>query len=115
MQQELEHLLDGVELDYTYQGGGQIIASFAQGQLQYRWLSGPFEGVEESGLRYRSRRLGDEMYVVNWHDVENCNFATLIVDLANKKVYSSALIYYGSENETEHFGEATINEVRRSD
>ena len=45
MDEQLGQPLDGLELDYTYEGGGQIIASFSHGRLEYRWLSGPFEGV----------------------------------------------------------------------
>jgi hypothetical protein len=55
MYEQLGQPLDGLELDYTYEGGGQIIASFSHGRLKYRWLSGPFEGVEESGLNYQCR------------------------------------------------------------
>lgn len=66
--------LDGLELDYTYDGGGQIIVSFSERRLGYRWLSGPFEGVEESGLSYNSRHLRDEIFLVNWHDTDNSNF-----------------------------------------
>ena len=53
MDEQLGQPLDGLELDYTYEGGGQIIASFSHGRLKYRWLSGPFEGVEETGLNYQ--------------------------------------------------------------
>jgi hypothetical protein len=56
MCEQLEQPLDGLKLDYTYEGGGRIIASFSRGQLQYRWLSGPFEGVEETGLKYSIRQ-----------------------------------------------------------
>jgi hypothetical protein len=114
MVEQLEQPLDGLKIDYTYEGGGQIIASFSQGQLRYRWLSGPFEGVEETGLKYRSRHLRDEIYLVNWHDTDNSNFVTLVIDLAQKKIHSSALLYYGSENEVESFAEAAINQASRS-
>ena len=77
MDEQLGQPLDGLELDYTYEGGGQIIASFSHGRLKYRWLSGPFEGVEESGLNYQSRHVRDEIYLVNWHDKDNSNFVTL--------------------------------------
>jgi len=115
MDEQLGQSLDGLELDYTYEGGGQIIASFSHGRLKYRWLSGPFEGVEESGLNYQSRHVRDEIYLVNWHDKDNSNFVTLIIDLARKKIHSSALLYYGSENEVESFAEAAINQASRSE
>ena len=73
-----------------------------------------FEGVEETGLNYQSRHVRDEIYLVNWHDKDNSNFVTLIIDLARKRIHSSALLYYGSENEVESFAEAVINEAKRS-
>jgi hypothetical protein len=60
-----------LELDYTYSSGGHLIASFYAGQLKYQWLSGPFEGVEESDLTYKSRKIGPEQCVINWHDLDN--------------------------------------------
>jgi hypothetical protein len=35
------------------------------------------------------------------------------IDFAGKKVYSSALLYYGSQNEVESFSEAAINRASR--
>jgi hypothetical protein len=107
-------LLDGLELDYTYSSGGHLIASFYAGQLKYRWLSGPFEGVEESGLTYKSKKIGPEQYVINWHDLDNSNFVTLIIDLEKKVLHSSALLYYGTEKEVTSFDGAVINSIRRA-
>ena len=92
-------LLDGLELDYTYSSGGHLIASFYAGQLKYRWLSGPFEGVEESDLTYKSKKIAPEQYVINWHDLNHSNFVTLIIDLEEKVLHSSAVLYYGTEKE----------------
>jgi len=56
---------DNVELDYTYSAGGNIIATFEKGLARYRWLSGPFQGVEERNLQYQSRQIGEGLFVVN--------------------------------------------------
>jgi hypothetical protein len=53
---------DNVELDYTYSSGGSITTTFENGFVRYRWLSGPFEGVEERDLKYQSRRIGDDFF-----------------------------------------------------
>jgi hypothetical protein len=55
------------------------------------------------------RYAAKQLYLVNWHDTDKSNFVTLVIDLARKKLYSSALLYYGSQNEVESFSEATIN------
>jgi hypothetical protein len=107
-------LLDGVELDYTYSSGGHLITSFYAGQLKYRWLSGPFEGVEESDLTYKSKKIGPEQYVINWHDLDNSNFVTLIIDLEKKVLHSCALLYYGTEKEVTSFDGAIINSIKRT-
>jgi hypothetical protein len=108
-------LLDGVEVNYTYSGGWQIILSFYAGQLRYRWLSGPFEGVIESDLRYQAAAIGTEKSLVNWHDTKNSNFVTLLFDFDEKVVHSSALLYYGTEQELTSFDTAVINNVSRAE
>lgn len=104
---------DNIELDYTYSGGGRITATLEKGLVRYRWLSGPFQGVEERDLKYQSKRIDEEAFVVNWHDKVNFNFVTLFIDLANKLVHSSALLYYGTGNEVTSFDTAAIGDIRR--
>lgn len=104
---------ESVELDYTYSGGGSITAAFEKGLARYRWLSGPFEGVEERDLSYQSKRIGEDAFVVNWHDKANFNFVTLFIDLVAKHVHSSALLYYGTEKEVTSFDTAAITDIRR--
>lgn len=90
---------DDIALDYTYSAGGSITAAFEKGFARYRWLSGPFQGVEEHDLKYRSKRIGEDVFVVNWHDKSNFNFVTLVINLSDKVVHSSALLYYGTPKE----------------
>lgn len=104
---------DNSELDYTYSSGGSITTTFEKGFVRYRWLSGPFEGVEERNLKYQSKRIGDDTFVVNWHDKLNYNVVTLFIDLTNKRVHSSALLNYGTPNEVTSFDTAVISGVRR--
>lgn len=104
---------DNIELDYTYSAGGSITAAFEKGLVRYRWLSGPFQGVEERDLKYQSKRIGEDAFVVNWHDKVNFNFVTLLFDLSNKLVHSSALLYYGTPNEVTSFDTAVVGDIRR--
>jgi hypothetical protein len=104
--------LAGVQLDYTYEDGGRVVLSFEDGQLSYRWLSGPFEGVEERGLQYQHSAIRPNLYVISWHDTDNFNFVTLIVDLEHNVLQSSAVLYYGTEDEVTSFARANINAVR---
>ena len=77
-------------------------------KLSYRWTEGQFKGAAVSDRIYKSRKIRDEMYLVNWHDKENKNFTSLIIDLKNKKLFGSALGRYGTEDEMTIFDEATI-------
>jgi hypothetical protein len=104
---------DDIALDYTYSTGGSITAAFEKGLARYTWLSGPFQGVEERDLEYRSKRVGEEVFVVNWHDKSNFNFVTLFIDLRTKVVHSSALLYYGTPKEVTSFDTAVISSIRR--
>jgi hypothetical protein len=104
---------DNIEIDYTYSAGGSITTTFESGLARYRWLSGPFQGVEERDLKYQSRCIGEDAFVVNWHDRINCNFVTLLIDLRSKLVHSSALLYYGTPNEVTSFDTGVVSAIRR--
>lgn len=107
-QESVDQALSQIELEYTYLDGGTVVLTIKE-KLSYRWTAGSFKGVAVSDRIYKSRRIGDEMYLVNWHDTENKNFVNVIIDLKNQKVYGSGLIAYETENETSGFDEATIN------
>ena len=103
-----EQFLDGKELEYTYSDGGKVVLSFYGGLLKYRWVAGPFEGRIEENLAYRSREIRDGQYAICWHDKQNSNFATLIIDLSRNALQGSAILDYGGENELIMFDVATI-------
>ena len=113
MNRQPEHLLDGAEFEYYYQNGSAVAISFYSGKLKYKWIAGVFEGVEEKDLAYDSRKIGEDLYLVNWHDKNNSNFVTLIVNLQQNVLYSSALVYYGTEREIALFDGAIIEHVMR--
>ena len=106
-QESVDQALSQIELEYTYSDGGNVVLTIKE-KLSYRWTEGPFKGAAVSDRIYKSRKIGDEMYLVNWHDKENKNFTSLIIDLKNKKLFGSALGKYCTEDETPIFDEATI-------
>ena len=97
-QESVDQALSQIELEYTYSDGGAVILTIKE-KLSYRWTAGPFKGAAVSDRIYKSRKIDDEMYLVNWHDTENKTFVSLIIDLKNKKLFGSALIKYGTEEE----------------
>ena len=112
-QEASPQLLDGTELEYTYTDGGAVVLSFYDGKLKYRWTAGQFAGTEVAALVYKSRRIGDELYLVSWHDVDNLNFVTLVINLQQNVLHSSAVVGYGTDREVTLFDGAIIERVNR--
>lgn len=52
-----------------------------------------------------------EVFVVDWHDKTNFNFVTLVLDLPNRLVHSSALLHYGTQNEVTSFDTAAVTGI----
>lgn len=110
-----EHLLDGTSFQYFYKAGGGLEIAFADGKLQYEWISGPRKGNHAENIPYQSRIIGDDMYLVNWHQPDKPDFVTLVINLRKQVLFSSAILRVGSENEMIHFKEAVIKEIKRTD
>ena len=108
-----QHVLDGTRFEYFYQGGGGLQIAFADGQLQYEWISGPRKGNNAKEIPYQSREIGEDVYLVNWHEKDKPDFVTLIIDLKQNRLYSSAILRYGTSKEMIHFKESTIKHVKR--
>jgi len=112
-QEVQNHALADTEVSYTYQDGGAVTLTVSGGKLGYLWTAGPFEGTEVRDLDYYSKRLGESLYFVSWHDPDNKNFVTLIFDFDQMIEYGTALIGYETDMEVTLFDEARIDSVRR--
>jgi phenolic acid decarboxylase len=105
--------LADTEVSYTYQVGGAVTLTVSGRKLGYLWTAGPFEGTEVRDLDYYSKRLGESLYFVSWHDPDNKNFVTLIFDFDQMIEHGTALIGYETDMEVTLFDEARIDSVRR--
>ena len=105
--------LAGTELEYTYEDGGTVILALQESTLGYEWTSGPFKGTVREGRAYQSRSIGQNIYLVNWHDAENAGFATLLIDLDAEKVFGTALVNYRDQEPIALFDEAKITKVSK--
>ena len=108
-----EHLLDGTTLEYYYQNGSGISIAFYDGKLRYEWIVGPPKGNKGKDIPYQSRKIGDEMYMVNFHEKHKPDFVTLVFNLKQNVMYSSAILRYGTEKERISFSGGIIEHVRR--
>ncbi len=106
-------LLDGTELEYTYSDGGAVVLTFYDGLLKFLWIAGPFEGATGEDLAYNARAVADDIFLVNWHDLDGPSFVTLVINLQHNSLYSSALLEYQTDGELSLFDEATIERVER--
>lgn len=110
-QESVRQAISNVELEYTYADGGAVVLKIGEGELGYRWITGPSAGYEVTKRTYQSRKIAPDIYFVNWHDSENSDYVNLVIDLGAMVVHGSALAAYGSENPFAFFDKATISRV----
>ena len=108
---EDEHLLDGTSTNYYYQNGMAVHVEFLEGQMKYKWIAGPNKDAEGQE-KYRSRKIGDKMYVVNIYAEANSSFVTLIFNFSQNVMCSSALIAPGTDQEQILFEGGIIEHVK---
>lgn len=109
----LGNSLADTKLEYTYEDGSSVVLIIEEKSLGFEWLSGPFKGTSRAGLKYNCRELGEDQFLINWHDLEGPSFATLLIDNGAGKVHGSAIIGYTSEEPVQIFDEATISSTSR--
>lgn len=96
---EDQHLLDGTSMNYYYQNGSAVHVEFLNGQFNYKWIAGPNEGADGS-VNYRSRKIGDKMYLVNFHESPSSTFVTIVFNFNQNVISTSAIIAPKSDRES---------------
>ena len=96
--EQRETLLDGTSMSYYYQNGSAAEVEFINGQFNFKWTAWPAHGIEGSE-KYRSRKIGDKLYLINFMVEENSTFVTLVLNFNENVLSASALISPGSERE----------------
>ena len=94
-----EHLLEGTSMNYYYQNGTAVHVEFLNGQFKYKWIAGPNTG-NEGQHNYRSRKIGDKMYLVNFHEETNSTFVTIVFNFNQNVISTSAIVAPTSDQET---------------
>jgi len=107
-----ESLMDGKSFIYQYQSGSAIDISFEDGKLTYQWIAGRNAGKPAKTYPYKSRKLGEGIYYVNWHEPKLKNFITLVYNFNNNTCASSVIVNYGSENPFTAFEGGIIEQVK---
>lgn len=103
--------LDGTTVAWQYEAGRAYELRMEDGMLTYRRTNGREAREWRSLVPYNAHEVGEGQYMVGWQETDNMNYVTLFIDLANSKVYSSALL---GNYDWIHFQEATISSVEEN-
>ena len=98
--------------NYYYQSGAGLSVHFEDGKFNYEWIVGPRKGNSGKDIPYKSRKIGNEMFIVNFHEKHKPDFVTLIFNFEQNVVYSSAILRYGTDNEVTAFSGGIIEHVK---
>jgi hypothetical protein len=106
-----EQLLDGKTIDYTYAGGWRFRVRFYDGLAAYEFLGegGGDVSNRNADIPYQSRLLREDLYHVVWHETDIGDLVSLVIDVANKKIHSAALLGYRGEDSNLHFESGVIH------
>jgi hypothetical protein len=100
--------LDGNSVTYKYPELGTVKIDFYNGLLKYEWLEGHFKGVIGEGHTYQSKLIGDQMYMFNWLEKPHYSFITVVLNLGQNTMQSSAILNPQSEQEMSLFHSGNI-------
>jgi hypothetical protein len=107
------HLLDETSFKYFYEDGSGLEIAFYGGMVRYEWIVGPRKGNSAMDILYQSRQIGDDLYLVNFQEQGKGDFVSLVINLEDEVIYSSAILRYRTEQEMVHFKEAIIKDISR--
>ena len=114
MSDELTDKLDNTRMVYTYPEMGTVRVSFVDGSVSFEWIAGALEGESGNNFPYHARQVGDDQFFVNWHEPDARGFVTLHIDFKAKRVRSSVLAAYATDEEQVSFHGADIDRVEAS-
>ncbi len=111
---ERQELLNGKTLIFEYTNGWGFSLSFYDNMLRYQFrrdLTNP-DGVgsRNQDIPYRSRKVGDNMYQIMWHEPNVSDVVTMVINFNTSTLYAAALLGY-DEDRLEVFEGAIIQQV----
>ncbi|WP_028865720.1 MoaF-related domain-containing protein [Psychromonas aquimarina] len=110
--EKVQHLLDGSIIEYQFQHGGAVRLELYDGLLKYEWTAGPMKGNTNKDLPYRSRKIADKMYMINWYEQSKLDYITLVFNFNNNVMHASGLLNIGSEKQFSTFAGGIIDAVK---
>ncbi|MDD7914038.1 MoaF-related domain-containing protein [Polaribacter ponticola] len=110
-EKQAEHLLDGTSMKYYYQTGMAIHLELYEGKLKYEWIVGPRKGKGNKDLAYKSRKIGNKMYMISWLEESHPDYMTLIFNFNENVMYSSGILRFGSDKQFTVFDGGIIEDL----
>ena len=99
--------LAGTSLTYQYEGGRRYSVRFEADTVAWQRLDVARDPV--AGVPYIARRIAPDVYLVNWHRPELTEYITILFDLRQRVMHTSALL----EGRDRHFESGRIVELQR--
>jgi phenolic acid decarboxylase len=100
--------LDGKTIAYEYSGGRHYEIRFEDGNVTYHRTNGDNAREWRSLVPYNARLVGAGEYYVGWNETDRKNHVTLLLQLNQNKLYSSALL---GDYDLIHFQEGRITSI----
>lgn len=108
-----KQLMDGKTIRYTYSGGLSFEVRFRNGMVSYKALKRSDRVTSEnSNIPYQSRQIRDGLIHTIWHERAIGDVVSLIIDLADKSIYSAALLGYCDADHMLHFEDGQIEDIQ---
>jgi len=111
---ERQQLLNGKTLVFEYTNGWGFSLSFYDNMLKYQFrrnLTDPESvGSRNQDIPYRSRKVGDNMYQIMWHESDIKDVVTMLINFNTDTLYAAGLLGY-DEEAYEVFEAAIIQQI----
>jgi len=86
-------------MNFQYQNGAAVHIEFYNGMASYEWITGPMKGRGNKDVPYRSKKIGNALYLVNWHETGLKDYLTFVFDFEKMIVHNSVMIGYENKPE----------------
>lgn len=103
--------LNDVVIQSKHPFAGTLEMRFEDGILNYTFTEGRRAGAGGVDLDYWARKIGEEVYMVGWHDEMHSNHFTVVFDLNNRVEYTNAMMFYGTDDQQVFWTDSVIEKV----
>ena len=89
---------------------GSLPAPIPPTEIEHKIVTA-LRGAGGVDLDYWARKIGEDMYLVGWHDEMFSNVFSMVFDLKNKVDYTNAIMFYGTDSQNIFWTDSVIEKV----